>query len=188
MTQTEKNIKRVFDIFFASIALLIIGWFILFTAILSKFLIKGNGIFKQQRVGQYGKLFNIYKIETIGPKETNFKISKFALFLRKNKIDELPQLWNVLVGTMSFVGPRPDISGFADKLEGESTVILSVKPGITGPSTLRFRNEEELLQAQENPKIYNKEVIWPQKIVLNIQYVKEYSFSKDIYYLYKTIF
>jgi len=89
---------------------------------------------------------------------------------------------------MSFVGPRPDIPGFADKLEGEEKIILSVKPGITGPATIHFRNEEVILKTQKNPETYNNEVIWPQKIVLNIQYVKEYRFIKDIKYLYKTFF
>lgn len=191
MTTTEKNIKRVFDVFFACIGLLIVGWFILLMAMISKISIKGNGFFKQKRVGQYGKLFTIYKIETIHPDEAKKEIpqiTKLGTFIRKYKIDEFPQLWNVLEGTMSFVGPRPDIAGFADELEGEANIILSVKPGITGPATLRFRNEEELLATQENPEAYNKEVIWPQKIALNIQYVQTYRFTKDIQYLYKTLF
>lgn len=191
MTKTEKNIKRVFDVFFACIGLLVFGWVILLTAIISKIFIGGNGFFKQKRVGQYGKLFTIYKIETIHPKEAKKEsptISKLGQLIRKYKIDEFPQFWNVLEGTMSFVGPRPDLPGFADELEGEAKVILSVKPGITGPATLYFRNEETVLKAQENPEIYNREVIWPQKIVLNIQYVKEYCFIKDIQYLFKTFF
>lgn len=191
MTTTEKNIKRVFDVFFACIGLLVVGWLILFMAIISKIVIKGNGFFKQKRVGQFGKLFTIYKIETIHPEEAkkeNPQITKFGTFIRKHKIDEFPQLWNVLQGTMSFVGPRPDIAGFADQLEGEANIILSVKPGITGPATLHFRNEEELLATQKNPEAYNKEVIWPQKIAINIQYVQKYRFTKDIQYLYKTLF
>ncbi len=191
MTKTEKNIKRVFDVFFACIGLLLVGWFILLTAITSKIVIGGNGFFKQKRVGQYGKLFTIYKIETIHPKEAKKEkpnISKFGQFIRNYKIDEFPQFWNVLEGTMSFVGPRPDLPGFADELEGEAKIILSVKPGITGPATLHFRNEEAILKAEENPEAYNREVIWPQKVMLNIQYVKEYRFIKDIQYLYKTFF
>ncbi|NVK51718.1 MAG: sugar transferase [Flavobacteriaceae bacterium] len=191
MTNTEKNIKRVFDVFFACIGLLLVGWFILLTAIISKIVIGGNGFFKQKRVGQYGKLFTIYKIETIHPKEAikeNPKISKFGQWLRNAKIDEFPQLWNILEGTMSFVGSRADLPGFADKLEGEAKIILSVKPGITGPATLHFRNEENILKAQKNPEAYNREVIWPQKVAINIQYVKEYCFTKDIYYLIKTFF
>ncbi|WP_430410886.1 sugar transferase [Kordia sp.] len=191
MTNAEKNIKRVFDVFFACAGLLLLGWFILLTAIISKIFIGGNGFFKQQRVGQYGKLFTIYKIETIHPKEAVKKtphISGLGQLIRHYKIDEFPQFWNVLEGTMSFVGPRPDLPGFADKLEGEATIILSVKPGITGPATLHFRNEETLLKTQNNPEIYNKEIIWPQKIAINIQYVKEYRFIKDIRYILKTFF
>lgn len=191
MTNTEKNIKRVFDVFFASIGLFLIGWFILFIVIISKLTIGGKGIFKQKRVGQYGKLFLIYKIETIHPKEAikeKPNISKLGQLMRNYKIDELPQLWNVLEGTMSFVGPRPDLLGFADKLEGEAKIILRVKPGITGPATLHFRNEEVILKKQINPEDYNREVIWPQKVALNIQYVQEYRFIKDIQYIFKTFF
>ena len=191
MTKIEKNTKRIFDIFFACIGLLVLGWFILLMAFISKIVIGGGGFFKQKRVGQNGMLFTIYKIETIHPKEAikeNPGISKLGQFLRNYKIDEFPQFWNVLEGTMSFVGPRPDLPGFADELEGEAKIILSVKPGITGPATLYFRNEQIILKTQINPKAYNREVIWPQKIKLNIQYVKEYHFIKDIQYLYKTFF
>lgn len=191
MTNSEKNIKRGFDVFFACIGLLLLGWFILLMVIISKISIRGKGLFKQKRVGQYGKLFTIYKIETIHPieaKKQQPKISKFWQWLRNYKIDEFPQLWNVLEGTMSFVGPRPDIEGFADQLEREAKIILTVKPGITGPATLNFRNEEALLKAQKNPEVYNKEVIWPQKVALNIQYVKEYRFIMDIHYIFKTFF
>ena len=191
MTKTEKNIKRVFDVFFACVGLLILGWLIVLMIIFSKIVIGGNGIFKQKRVGQYGKLFTIYKIETIHPKEAvkeSPNISKFGQWLRNYKIDEFPQLWNVLTGTMSFVGPRPDLPGFADELKGDANIILKVKPGITGPATLHFRNEENILKAQKNPEAYNKDVIWPQKVALSIQYVKEYRFTKDIYYIVKTFF
>ena len=112
----------------------------------------------------------------------------FGLFLRDSKFDELPQLWNVLIGTMSFVGPRPDVLGFADELSGKEKLILSIKPGITGPATLYFKNEEKLLQLQQNREKYNKQVIWPQKVAMNIKYINEYSFRKDIYYIYKTLF
>jgi lipopolysaccharide/colanic/teichoic acid biosynthesis glycosyltransferase len=190
MTKTDKNIKRFFDIIFSCIGLLLTGWLILLIILISKLIIRGNGIFKQKRIGQYGKLFVIYKIETIHPREVskvNIQITFFGKILRKYKIDELPQLWNVLEGTMSFVGPRPDIQGFADLLEGDDKTILNIKPGITGPATLHFRNEEEILQLQDNPETYSREVIWPQKIILNRMYINEYSFFKDIKYLFKTL-
>jgi lipopolysaccharide/colanic/teichoic acid biosynthesis glycosyltransferase len=113
-------------------------------------------------------------------------VSKIGSFLRHVKLDELPQLFNVFLGDMSFVGPRPDIPGFADKLEGEAEIILSVRPGLTGPATLYFKREEELLANQNNPETYNRNVIWPKKVELNVKYAQELSFKKDMYYLVKT--
>ncbi|AXT18570.1 sugar transferase [Flavobacteriaceae bacterium AU392] len=191
MTRVEKNIKRVFDVFFSFIGLILLGWVILLVAVISKIFIKGKGFFKQKRIGQYGKEFIIYKIETIHPEEAkkeNPYISEFGQFIRKYKIDEFPQLWNVLEGTMSFVGPRPDLPEYLDMLEEKAKVILNIKPGITGPATLYYRNEEKLLNLQKKPKEYNKEVIWPQKVAMNTKYINEYSFVKDIYYIYKTLF
>lgn len=191
LTTTEKNTKRVFDVFLSCIGLILLGWLIILMIIISKIVIGGKGIFTQQRVGQYGKPFKIYKIETIHPKEANLerlKISRLGKWMRHYKIDESPQLCNVLMGSMSFVGPRPDLIGYTDKLKKEAKVILCVKPGITGPASLKFRNEEAILKEQENPKIYNDEVIWPQKVAINIKYVKEYSFVNDIYYILKTVF
>ena len=107
---------------------------------------------------------------------------------RRLKIDELPQLINVLLGQMSLVGPRPDVPGFADKLEGDDRLVLSVRPGITGPATLHYRNEEELLADQADPEAYNRDVVWPHKVELNKRYVREYSLSGDIRYILETIF
>jgi lipopolysaccharide/colanic/teichoic acid biosynthesis glycosyltransferase len=109
-------------------------------------------------------------------------------FWRKTKIDELPQLINVLKGDMSFVGPRPDVPGYADKLEGEDRIVLSVRPGITGPATLKYRDEEALLAGQKDPERYNNEVIWPDKVRINKEYIKSYSFKNDLVYIAKTIF
>lgn len=189
MTRTEKNIKRLFDISFSFFLLLILGWFILLLGIVSKIFIRGNGFFLQKRVGQNGRLFTIYKIETIPPENGKVKkntIPKLGRFMQKTKIDELPQVLNVFMGTMSFVGPRPDLPGFADQLIGKQRIILKVKPGITGPATLRYRNERIFLENQENPDKYNKEIIWPQKVTINMKYVEGYSFIKDMYYIYKT--
>ena len=115
------------------------------------------------------------------------RITPLGKLFRKTKIDELPQLLNVLVGDMSLVGPRPDVPGFADKLEGEDRIILSVRPGITGPATLKYRNEEEILAAQEDPERYNLEVIYPDKIKINREYVEHYSFAKDLRYILHTL-
>jgi lipopolysaccharide/colanic/teichoic acid biosynthesis glycosyltransferase len=102
-------------------------------------------------------------------------------------VDELPQLIHVLFGEMSFVGPRPDVPGFADKLIGEDRTILSVRPGITGPATLKYRDEEALLAAQDDPERYNNEVLWPDKVRLNRQYVQNWSFWTDIRLILKTL-
>lgn len=139
----------------------------------------------------------MYKIRTMrgGSDDDDFitikndkRITSFGKFLRLFKLDELPQLFNVLIGNMSFVGPRPDVTGYADKLKGEDRIILTVKPGITGPATIKYKHEEVLLEDQKNPKKYNDEIIWPEKVNINKQYIINWSFILDIKYIYKTIF
>jgi lipopolysaccharide/colanic/teichoic acid biosynthesis glycosyltransferase len=115
------------------------------------------------------------------------RITPAGALLRRLKLDELPQLWNVLVGKMSFVGPRPDVPGYADKLEGAARRILALRPGITGPASLYFRNEESLLAKVNDPKRHNDEVIWPKKIELNLDYADKWSFRKDLGYILVTI-
>jgi len=117
----------------------------------------------------------------------NPNITSFGHFLRKTKLDELPQLWNVLIGNMSFVGPRPDVPGYADQLQGDDKIILTVRPGITGPASLAFRDEEELLAEQDDPQRYNDEVIWPEKVRINKEYIRNYSLLKDIKLIFKTV-
>jgi lipopolysaccharide/colanic/teichoic acid biosynthesis glycosyltransferase len=107
--------------------------------------------------------------------------------LRKYKLDELPELWNVLIGDMSFVGPRPDVPGYADKLKGKDRDILKLKPGITGPASLKYRNEEELLANVDDPQKYNDEIIYPDKIRINLYYLEHYSFIKDIQMIICTV-
>jgi len=116
------------------------------------------------------------------------RITKSGHVFRSTKIDELPQLWNVLLGDMSFVGPRPDVPGFADRLNGKDKIILSVRPGITGPASLHFKNEEQLLAKQLDPEVYNRDVVWPRKVELNKEYVQNWSFTKDLNYIFKTVF
>jgi lipopolysaccharide/colanic/teichoic acid biosynthesis glycosyltransferase len=120
--------------------------------------------------------------------ETDSRINSFGKFLRKSRLDELPQLWNVLRGDMSLVGPRPDVPGYADKLTGEDRLILNVRPGITGPATLKYRDEEQLLARHDDPKKYNDEVIWKDKVEINKQYVKNWSFKNDLQILLDTFF
>src|SRR5690606_5976569 len=140
-----------------------------------------------------GKPFHIVKLRTMrdGPKDPHAvtaqgdpRITRSGAFLRRSKIDELPQLWNVLVGDMSLVGPRPDVPGYADQLEGEDRIILSVRPGITGPATVKYRNEEALLGGQPDAVRYNREVIWPDKVRINREYLGQRSFRNDLKYLF----
>lgn len=108
------------------------------------------------------------------------RITPLGAKLRRYKLDELPELWDVLIGNMSFVGPRPDVPGYADQLQGEDRKILELRPGITGPASLKYRDEEELLATVENPQEYNDKVIYPDKIRINLYYLQHYSFMKDI--------
>ncbi len=180
----------------------VIGVLIVFLPVLVMVLIAtystGNfGLFRQERVGQYAKIFWMLKIRTMTGSQPDedfitlagdVRITKFGRLLRKYKMDELPQLWNVIRGEMSLVGPRPDVRGFADKLTGSERVLLSLKPGITGPASIFYKNEEELLARQENPVNFNKNVIWPNKVKMNIQYLENWSLWKDISYILRTFY
>ena len=189
--------KRAFDLFFAVLGLLAVWWLILLAWIVASIDTRSNGFFIQKRVGRNGKIFWVVKIKTMHPvaafdttvtRRGDPRITPLGAFFRRTKIDELPQLWNVLFGDMSFVGPRPDVPGFADKLQGEERVMLSIRPGITGPATLKYRNEEELLAAQDDPEAYNRDVIWPDKVRTNLQYIQEWSLWNDCCYIFRTIF
>ena len=156
----------------------------------------GSVLFKQKRVGQHGRLFTVYKFRSMtvaGEGQTSIaaaeesRITPLGEKLRRYKLDELPELWNVLKGDMSFVGPRPDVPGYADKLKGEDRNILKLKPGITGPASLKYRNEEDLLSNVSDPIAYNNEVIYPDKIKLNLYYYYHYSFVKDLLMLFCTV-
>ncbi len=189
-------LKRLFDLFFSVFGLFLLILPILIFIVIATISTRKFGLYTQKRVGQYGKIFTMLKIRTmVGEEEGDFitikndpRITVFGQFLRQYKLDELPQLVNVLVGQMSFVGPRPDVKGYADKLEGNDQIILTVKPGITGPATLKFREEESLLGRQTNPKKYNDEVIWKEKIEINKKYIENWTFIGDIKYILKTIF
>ena len=192
----NKFIKNSFDFIVSFLGLLFSWWIIFIAWIIATIETKSNGMFIQKRVGKDGKLFNVYKIKTkkkVDGVDTTItsandvRITKSGKFFRDTKIDELPQLFNVLIGDMSFVGPRPDVKGYADKLEGEDKIILSIKPGITGPASIKYKNEEELLSKQENPIKYNNEVIWPDKVKINKEYIKNWSLKKDIFYIIQTI-
>jgi len=192
----QNNLKFLFDMILTIIALSLVWWIILIAWIIASIETKSNGFFLQKRVGQYGKLFNVIKIKTMKEikginttitSSSDIRITKSGQFFRKTKIDELPQLINILLTDMSFVGPRPDVQGYADKLDDEDKVILSLRPGITGPASIKYKNEEEILSKQSNPKEYNDNVIWPDKVKINKEYIEKYSFFKDLEYIKKTI-
>lgn len=160
-------------------------WILFFSWLLAAITTNSNGIFVQKRVGRHGMLFPIYKLRTIHPITNN--IDQVSAFLRKFKLDELPQLLNVIKGEMSFVGPRPDVPGYADKLTGEQKKILELRPGITSLASLKYMNEDELLKKVTDPIKYNDTVIYPDKVQLNLEYYYNRTFWGDIQILIKTM-
>jgi lipopolysaccharide/colanic/teichoic acid biosynthesis glycosyltransferase len=196
LTRSQRIAKRAFDLVASAAGLACTWWLILIAYVAATIDTGQNGFFVQTRVGKDGKLFKVIKIRTMRPDPTlrthatradDPRITRLGRLLRRLKIDELPQLFNVLVGQMSFVGPRPDVPGFADRLMGDDRIILTVRPGITGPATLRFRDEEKLLAQQEDTERYNREVIYPEKVRLNRSYVENYRFRDDLRYILETL-
>lgn len=186
-----------FDRLMAFVGLLLLWPALLVVAILIKIKMpRGSIIFKQKRVGLNGKLFTMYKFRTMivghGGSSVSVagesRITPLGRILRKYKLDELPELWNVFIGDMSFVGPRPDIPGYADALVGRDCDILKLRPGITGPASLKYANEEEILAQVENPKEYNDTVIFPDKVRINLDYYRNHSFVGDLKLILATIF
>lgn len=178
--------KRVFDIFL-SLGILLIGWLpMIFCIAILSLADRASGLYSQTRIGQFGKPFTLYKLRTMHP--TTQSISKFGAFLRRSKLDELPQLWNILKGDMSFVGPRPDIPGYYDQLQGEERKILELKPGLTCEASIKYAHEELLLAQQNNPLHYNDTVIFPDKVRMNLLYYHNQSFFGDLKILWKTVF
>lgn len=196
MTDYQFAIKRIFDFCIALLGCIIFSLPMMVIAVAIKCSSAGAVLFSQIRIGRFGKQFICYKFRTMytGTKNTStittakdLRITKIGKILRSLKLDELPQFWNVLIGDMSFVGPRPDVPGYADLLKGENSIILRLRPGITGPASLYYRNEEELLAAVANPKEYNDTVIWPKKVAINKEYIRSWSFFKDIGYIIVTV-
>ncbi|WP_278630419.1 sugar transferase [Parabacteroides goldsteinii] len=188
--------KLFFDRIMSFIGLILLSPVFLVVTLLIKIKMPGGPvIFKQKRVGQHGRLFIMYKFRSMIVSHSGSSVSvkgesritPLGIKLRKYKLDELPELWNVLIGDMSFVGPRPDVPGYADKLEGDDRRMLLLKPGITGPASLKYRNEEELLAEQENPLKYNDEILFPDKVKINIEYLDNWSFWNDIKIIIYTV-
>jgi lipopolysaccharide/colanic/teichoic acid biosynthesis glycosyltransferase len=188
LTLRQRFVKRTFDLTLALLVLALLGWVILLAWLAASIDTRSNGMFSQPRIGRWGRPFTIYKIKTMRPRpgidttvttRQDARITPLGKWLRRMKVDELPQFFNVLRGDMSVVGPRPDVAGFADRLTGGDRALLSLRPGITGPATLAFRNEEELLVGVADPDAYNREAIYPAKVALNLRYLEDYSFRLD---------
>lgn len=179
-------LKRVFDIIVSLIAFIVLLPIIVISWLILMIDTSSDGFFFQKRVGQFGKLFTIYKLKTMHPKTGN--VTKTGTFFRKYKLDELPQFLNVLKGEMSIVGPRPDIEGYYDKLEGENRKVLELKPGITSEASIKYYNEEEILEQQDNALHYNDTIIFPDKVKMNLDYYYRQNLFLDIKIIIKTIF
>ena len=203
-------LKLIFDRVVALVGLLFLWPVLLVVAILVKIKMPGGpAFFVQKRVGRGGKLFNCHKFRSMTVKHNgstvsvagDSRITPFGATLRHYKLDELPELWDVLIGNMSFVGPRPDVPGYADKLVGDDRDVLKLRPGITGPATLKYRLEDEMISEyvakkqaegdtrpmQEIAIEYNDEVIYPDKVRRNCYYYRHYSFWKDIEMIFATV-
>lgn len=189
--------KRLFDFCSSLIGFIVLMPVLILISIAIKISSSGPVLFCQKRVGKDGKLFTLIKFRSMTvQQESNstatvrgdVRITKIGVFLRKYKLDELPELWNVIKGEMSLVGPRPDVPGYADKLVGKDRNVLKLRPGITGTASLKYANEEEILATQDNPQKYNDEVIFPDKVKVNLDYYENQSLWLDIKIIFATIF
>ncbi len=190
-------LKWIFDRVMAAAGLLALCPVLAVVAVLIRVRMPGGPvIFRQRRVGRGGRLFTMYKFRsmTVGHGGSSVsvagesRITPLGHVLRRYKLDELPELWNVLIGDMSLVGPRPDVPGYADRLTGEDRDVLRLRPGITGPASLKYANEEEILALVDDPQRYNDEVIFPDKVRINLQYYRSHSLAVDIRLILATIF
>lgn len=188
--------KHLFDRIMALIGLVVLSPILFVVWILIRIKMPdGPAVFTQKRVGKGGKLFTMYKFRSMSAHHSGStvsvagesRITPLGAKLRRYKLDELPELWNVFIGDMSFVGPRPDVPGYADKLEGDDRRVLQLRPGITGPASLKYRDEEVLLAAQANPQEFNDKVIYPDKVRINLYYLDHYSFVADIKMIIATV-
>lgn len=189
--------KRIFDYTVSLMGLVVLLPLIATIAVVLLATSPGPVLFVQLRVGRHGRLFRCYKFRTMVPgahelgsitTANDSRITDVGRVLRRYKLDELLLLWNVVTGTMSFVGPRPDVLGYLDRLQGDDRRILELLPGITGPATLIFKDEALLLSQAEDPKAYNDKVIYPQKVRINLRYMQDGSFWLDIGYILATLF
>lgn len=196
MSKTDILFKRIFDIVASLVGLLLLGPIIMLCWFIAAIDTRSNGFFIQKRIGRHGRVIHVCKIKTMYPGDSKrspiasrnvASISRSGRFFRKYKLDELPQLFNVLIGSMSLVGPRPDVPGYADRLQGEDRIILSLRPGITGPASIKYKDEESILAAVDDPESYNDRIIWPDKVRINREYFTNYSLLRDLRYIFHTI-
>jgi len=189
--------KRAFDLLAAILGLLVLSPVLLLIGLLIRLKMPGGpAFFTQKRVGKNGKLFIMIKFRTMSVDHEGNSISvggesrvtSLGRVLRKYKLDEIPGLWNILVGEMSFVGPRPDVPGYADKLTGPDRRLLRIRPGLTGPATLKYADEEDILAQQDDPVRFNDEVIFPDKVRINLNYLDHWSLWLDIKIITLTLF
>ena len=188
--------KWCFDRIVAFLGLIVLFPILFIIAILIKIDSKGPIFFMQWRIGKNGKPFRICKFRTMSQQSEGDsvtiagdpRVTRIGHWLRHSKVDCLTELVNVLIGQMSFVGPRPDVPGYADQLQGDDRRMLQLRPGITGPASIKYRNEEELLAQQSDPKWYNDNVIWPDKVRINLDYLDNWTFFGDIKLIFKTVF
>ena len=210
MSGIKNLIKFCFDRLAALLGLIVLALPMGIIAIIVLVTMKGGPVlYRQVRVGKDGKLFKIHKFRTMTNDQevsniaypNKARITPFGAWLRKHKLDELPELWDVLIGNMSFVGPRPDVPGYADQLQGDDRVVLQMRPGITGPATLKYRDEEHLIETyvkqvkangdsrteDEIALHYNDEVIYPDKVRINVDYYRNFSLLKDLSIILHTL-
>jgi len=180
-------IKRLFDITVSFVALIVLGWLIVVLFVAASVSTGQNGLFIQERIGRYGRHFRIFKVRSMKDTGKGKQVTSFGRFLRKYKLDELPQLFNVLFGTMSFVGPRPDLPGYYDKLTGTDRDVLALRPGITGPASIKYASEEAILANMTDPETYNDTVIFPDKVRINKNYLLHQSLFLDIKIMLYTV-
>jgi lipopolysaccharide/colanic/teichoic acid biosynthesis glycosyltransferase len=179
-------VKRLFDVVFSILALIVFGGVIAVFYLLVKATSAGNGFFVQERIGRYGVPFSIYKLRSMSRSGLH-SVTPLGRFMRRYKVDELPQFFNILKGDMSFVGPRPDVPGYYDTLSGEAVCLLQLRPGLTGPASIRYANEEQLLAASKDAVYLNDKVIFPDKVRLNLIYYRKQSLWLDVKLLVCTL-
>jgi lipopolysaccharide/colanic/teichoic acid biosynthesis glycosyltransferase len=189
------RLKRAFDIVFSLVGLVLALPFLVIFCNLVILFSSRPAIFRQIRTGRYGKPFTIFKFRTMrihSVRNTvsvlgDERVTPLGAWMRKYKIDELPELWNILKGDMSFVGPRPDLPEYTNRLAGEEKQILLLRPGLIGPATLKYLEEEEILSRVTNPEDYNDSVIWPDKVRINLDYYYNRTFLKDMRMIVKSL-